>query len=116
MGMPSFCDPTGPSVCDGGVSASPTLAVPGLGVVTANATQGWVPAGTRHHLLTRPVRAERPVTSTARSPTLARRDDAVRVSRPRGWDAVFPHTAGGCPSGPGGASGGLAQTRRRVSG
>jgi hypothetical protein len=60
MGMPSFCDPTDPSVCDGVVSASPTLAVPGTGVVTANATQGWVPAGTRHHLLTRPVRDERP--------------------------------------------------------
>jgi hypothetical protein len=52
MGMPSFCDPTGPSVCDGVVSASPMLAVPGTGIITANATQRWVPAGTRHHLLT----------------------------------------------------------------
>jgi hypothetical protein len=111
-----FCDPTGPSVYDGVVSACPILAVPGTGVITANATPGWVPAGTRHHLLTRLIRAERPVTSTARSPTLVRRDDAVRISRPRGSDAVCGHTAGGCPSGPGGAAGGLAQTRRRVSG
>jgi hypothetical protein len=35
------------------------LAVPDAGVVTANATQRWVPAGTRHHLLTRPVCADR---------------------------------------------------------
>jgi hypothetical protein len=64
MGMPSFCDPTGPSVCDRVVSASPSLAVPGTGVVTANATQGWVPAGTRPPA-DPPLRADRPVTSTA---------------------------------------------------
>ena len=43
MGMPSFCDLTGPSVCDGAVSASPTLAVPGTGFVPAG-THPWVGA------------------------------------------------------------------------
>ena len=70
-GDDSLCDPAGPSVCDRVVSAWPTIAVPGTGVITANATQGWVPAGTCHFLLTRAGRAERPVTGTARSPTLA---------------------------------------------
>jgi hypothetical protein len=51
MGMPCS-EPTGPSVCDWMGSASSTITVPGVTVVTVNATRRLVPAGMSRYLLT----------------------------------------------------------------
>jgi hypothetical protein len=68
-----------------GWSAGPTLAAPSTAVVTANATQGWVPAVRRRYLLTGPVGAEGPVEA----------EEVLRRGHPGARSQVLHCAAGG---------------------